>query len=85
VSDERYIAYFGFRNNKSGAVELRIGSRNRFNPGPTDRGQPMLFPEGRSTPYPKAAFSVVFDGDPLVWLLDGRTATASRNAQSCTN
>jgi len=83
VSDERYIAYFGFRNNKSGAVELRLGPYNRFVPGPIDRGQPMLFPEGRSTPYPKAAFSVVFDGDPLVWQLDGKTSTASRNSRNC--
>jgi len=83
--DERYIAYFGFRNNESAPIELPIGPKNSFDPKPNDRGQPTFFPEGRSAPYPKAAFSVVFDGEPLVWLLDGRTATASRNAQSCTN
>lgn len=83
VSDNRYIAYFGFRNNESAPIELPIGPKNSFDQKPFDRGQPTFFAAGRSAPYPKAAFSVVFDGDSLVWQLDGRTSTASRKSHSC--
>lgn len=83
LDNDSYIAYFGYKNNSTVAVELEIGSRNRFSPAPALRGQPVVFLPGRSEPYPRAAFSVAFNGNPLVWLLDGATATASLNSPAC--
>ncbi|MBT9544433.1 MAG: S8 family serine peptidase [Candidatus Sericytochromatia bacterium] len=79
-----YTAFFGYKNENDGPVSLPIGENNRFNPGPQDRGQPYNFLPGRTPFYPNAAFSVDFNGSPLVWVLNGRTSTASNNpAQQC--
>ncbi|MEM8535442.1 MAG: alpha/beta hydrolase, partial [Chloroflexota bacterium] len=79
-----YTAYFGYRNNNNAAIDIPIGAHNRFSPGPQERGQPSLFHPGRTAHYPDEAFQVVFDGYPLVWTLNGQTATASNNpAQIC--
>jgi hypothetical protein len=83
LREDRYVAFFGYANSFDEPVELEVGSNNRFSPGPIDRGQPSIFPVGRSAPYPEAAFSVIFDGKPLVWFLDGRTATASLESKRC--
>ncbi|GAB4443431.1 MAG: hypothetical protein OHK0015_43420 [Chloroflexi bacterium OHK40] len=83
LDDGSYVAYFGFRNTASVPVVIEVGEQNNFSPEPANRGQPTTFPVGRSSYYPNAAFSVSFDGSRLVWSLNGSTATASRNSQSC--
>jgi hypothetical protein len=83
LANGRYRAYFGYRNDTTMVINLLIGPRNRFTPAPFNRGQPEQFFPGRTSFYPDAAFSIDFDGAPLVWRLDGRTATASRNSPIC--
>ncbi len=79
-----YRAHFGYLNENAVEVTIPVGSDNRFTPSPQDRGQPTLFSPGRTPYYPNAAFQVDFDGNPLVWTLDGRTSTASDNpVQRC--
>jgi hypothetical protein len=74
-----YRAYFGYQNDSSVSVHIPVGPRNKFTPAPQDRAQPTLFAPGRQ----QRVFSVVFSGANLVWSLDGRTSTASRNSKRC--
>jgi hypothetical protein len=83
IDDNTSVAYFGYRSDYDFSVELPIGDANRFSPLPSNRGQPTVFQPGRSSSYPNPAFSVSFSSSLLVWTLDGRTVTASRNANSC--
>jgi hypothetical protein len=76
-ADGSYTAYFGYKNDNLVPVSLPIAGQNRFSPLPAERGQPTNFAPGRQV----RVFSVSFNGDPLVWTLAGRTATASRNPQ----
>jgi len=78
--DGTYSAFFGYKNENAFAYTIPIGNKNRFVPGPSNRGQPTVFQPGRV----QAAFEVAFDGNALVWVLNGRTATASRNSARCT-
>ncbi|HEX4962858.1 MAG TPA: SdrD B-like domain-containing protein, partial [Thermoanaerobaculia bacterium] len=80
-----YTAYFGYLNPNSSSVTIPIGSANMFSPAPADRGQPTTFSPGRTPLWPNAAFSVVFDGNTLVWTLNGLTATASKTGTPCSN
>lgn len=83
-TDGSYTAFFGFQNDNNGPVSLPIGENNRFVPGAQDRGQPYNFAAGRTPAYPQAAFSVDFNGSPLVWVLNDRSVTASNHlAQRC--
>ncbi|HEX3557099.1 MAG TPA: SdrD B-like domain-containing protein [Thermoanaerobaculia bacterium] len=84
-ADGTYTAYFGYLNPNSSSITIPIGSGNMFSPAPADRGQPTTFNPGRTPFWPNAAFSVVFDGNNLVWTLNGLTATASRNSTPCSN
>lgn len=79
-----YTAYFGYKNDSAADITLLVGTKNKFTPGPQDRGQPTTFLTGRTPFYPNAAFSVPFNGNNLVWTLNGRTATASRTSTACT-
>ena len=82
--DGSYTAFFGYKNENEGDITIPVGPSNKFSPSPADRGQPTTFEAGRTPYWPNAAFSVPFDGENLVWTLDGRTATASDNpAQRC--
>lgn len=99
--DGSYIAYFGYENFNTTAIEIRAGDLNRITGGGlegTDQGQVTTFeypapnhPEGRPGRtgfYPNFAFSVAFDGTPLVWTLTGpdgatRTSTASSQGTQC--
>ncbi|MFP4394324.1 MAG: Ig-like domain-containing protein, partial [Anaerolineales bacterium] len=83
--DGSYTAYFGYLNGNDFPVPIGVGDRNKFTPTPQDRGQPTTFEPGRTSYWPDAAFGVDFDGNNLVWTLDGRTATASRNSTPCSN
>ena len=74
-----YQAWFGYLNNNPGVVTIPAGSENKFT-GAEDRGQPSVFQPGRQV----KVFSVLFDGNPLVWTITGpdgktRTATATKN------
>jgi hypothetical protein len=80
--DGTLTAFWGYENENSKTVTIPVGSDNRFSPAPKDRGQPRLFEPGR-TPYLVGAFPVDFSSGHLVWKLDGRTATASSSAKSC--
>jgi hypothetical protein len=74
-----YTAWFGYRNENPVAVYIPVGSRNKFTPSPRDRDQPTIFLPGRTV----RAFSVTFPGTNLVWTLNGRTSTASKNSSRC--
>ncbi|MEM8529629.1 MAG: choice-of-anchor A family protein [Chloroflexota bacterium] len=78
-----YTAFFGYKNENNAAVDIPVGADNSFSPSPQNRGQPTTFQPGRTSYWPEAAFSVDFDGSPLVWSLNGRTATASSNGTPC--
>jgi uncharacterized repeat protein (TIGR01451 family) len=80
-----YSAYFGYENKNSVAITIPVGSDNRFNPDPGNRGQPSVFGPGRQ----KFVFKVNMtlknaggDENNLVWILKGpdgkgRSATAN--------
>lgn len=74
----RYVAHFGYSNANTSRVEIAVGSSNRFVPGES-LGQPTLFQPGRLVDV----FRVTFSGGNLVWVLDGRTATASPTSKAC--
>ena len=78
-----YTAFFGYNNPSDSVVNVAVGNRNKFTPTPQNRGQPTSFEPGRTPYWPDAAFSVDFNGEPLVWTLTGKTATASRNGTPC--
>jgi protocatechuate 3,4-dioxygenase beta subunit/phosphotransferase system IIB component len=80
-----WTAYFGYLNENGLPVTIPVGTSNRFSPAPDDRGQPTSFQAGRTPYWPDAAFNVVFDGNNLVWSLNGRTATANQGSTPCSN
>jgi len=77
--DGTYRAYFGYYNPNDITVEIDRGRHNRFTPRPQERDQPDVFQPGRK----RAVFSVPFNGNHLVWTLNGKTSTASRDSQRC--
>jgi len=77
--DGTYTAVFGTSNPSAIDDRSPIGRANSFSPAPADRGQPTSIAPGRSV----AVFSVVFDGNNLVWSLNGRTSTASAGSRPC--
>lgn len=81
--DGTYTAYFGYQNDNAFVVTIPVGPDNKFSPNPENRSQPSVFQSGRSSSYPNAAFSVVFDGNNLVWTVWDRTASASRASKAC--
>ena len=86
--DGTFTAYFGYRNDNAVPVTIPIGPENFFAPPPEAAGQPVLFEPGRSPFLPNVAFTVDFDGSPLLWTLEGpdgipRTSTASSSSSPC--
>ncbi len=77
--DGTYRAYFGYYNPNDTTVEIDRGQHNRFHPNPQGRNQPDVFQPGRK----RAVFSVPFNSNHLVWTLNGKTSTASRDSQRC--
>jgi hypothetical protein len=69
-----FIALFGYNNPHALEVTIPVGADNRFERYGEHLGQPTVFTAGRQVNQ----FAVIFDGEPLVWTLSGRTATASR-------
>ena len=74
-----YEARFGYGNQHRSNVEIPVGSDNRFNPAPQDRGQPSIFSAGRHTDV----FRVRFDGSKLTWSLAGKKVVASKDSKRC--
>jgi PKD repeat protein len=83
LGNGKFRAFFGYENQNNYTVAIPVGRNNRFVPDPANRGQPTLFLPGRTPAYPNAAFSADFDDIFLVWLLNGRTATASIFSRRC--
>ncbi len=77
-----YTAHFGYENQNSFAVSIPVSSANTFNPG-GDLGQPTVFNPGRTGYYPDSDFQVTFNGQNLVWHLNGRTVTANAQSPQC--
>jgi hypothetical protein len=75
----RFTAVFGYKNPNSDPVAIPVGKQNRFHPAPEGRGQPTTFQPGRR----EGVFKAQFHGDRLVWVLGGRTATASSESKRC--
>lgn len=74
-----YMAVFGYNNPNAVPVNIPAGTLNRFHPSPQDRGQDTVFAPGRNW----AQFEVPFTSGNLVWILDGKTSTASPNSGQC--
>jgi hypothetical protein len=74
-----FTAWFGYKNENTRSVLIPVGQLNKFSPAPRDREQTTVFQPGRKV----KAFSVSFPGSDLVWTLNGRTSTASRNSTRC--
>jgi hypothetical protein len=73
-----YQAHWGYASSEPTIVNVPVGSspyNNRFHPTPQDRGQPTEFHPGRS--YDTGPVTPLIIGQNLVWLLCGRTSTAS--------
>ncbi|MGE5458002.1 MAG: choice-of-anchor A family protein, partial [Methanococcaceae archaeon] len=83
-SNGSYTAHFGYNNPNNFTVTIPIGDNNKITPSANgDKGQPIVFNPGRTPYFPNADFTVVFDGSPLVWTLNGQTATASNTSVPC--
>jgi hypothetical protein len=77
-----HIARWGHNNTTGTAILVPVGTNNRFNPAPQDRGQVTLFLTGRrqntfQTPIPPTGNTV--------WNVTGRTATANSSSKVCTS
>ena len=79
-----YTARFGTNNVNPTAVTIPIGADNRFDPAPQDRGQGTEFAPGNN---PNAVtVQGIPNGTNLVWVLNGRTSTASSSfPKRCTD
>jgi hypothetical protein len=79
--DGTYTANFGYENPNPFVIVVDAKNhQNKFEPPPNFRtGQPEGFAPGRVTNW----FSVLFDGNGLTWILDGRAVTANRNSPRC--
>ncbi|MDZ4198896.1 MAG: choice-of-anchor A family protein, partial [Kiritimatiellia bacterium] len=82
-ADGSYTAHFGYLNEGDETVTIPVGPNNKFVGGAPDRQPPTEFAPGRTPFWPNAAFSVRFNGDNLVWALNGRTSTASSKSTPC--
>jgi hypothetical protein len=56
-----------------------IGTRNKFDPKPEDRGQPTKFDVGSRS----NVLTTSSDGKATVWKLPGGSATANKNSKVC--
>ena len=90
--DGTLTARFGYENREDFDFAIPVGSQNRLH-GPvittngpwTDFGHPTVV-DGRPgrTPFGDGVFTVTFaESDQIVWVLHGRTATASSTSSRC--
>jgi hypothetical protein len=73
--DGTYTARLGYANDNAYPVTVPVGLLNLFIPLPINRSQPTMFQPGRQ----QNVFSVIFNGNPLIWEVRGRIATATNN------
>ena len=78
-NDGGYTAYFGYNNAGHETVKIGLGYFNRFTPRPWERGQTTVFQPGRVV----SSFSVKFDGSSIIWILNERKVTASKDSRAC--
>lgn len=83
--DGTYTAHFGFLNPNDSTVTVPLGDDNRFVGGNPNTDPMTEFPPGRSGFWPDSAMEVVFDGSNLVWVLQGKTSTASAGSTPCSH
>jgi hypothetical protein len=79
ASSGAYTAIWGYENNTGAVTDVPIGTSNKFDPKPENRGQPTRFEVGRKL----NVFTVDSDGSALVWKLPGGSATANKNSKKC--
>jgi uncharacterized repeat protein (TIGR01451 family) len=86
-ADGRYDATFGFQNDAPVDLTVPIGADNAVAPGGPDRGQPSVFPPGRS----ERAFTVrgIPADQKATWTIDKggseRIAVATASSKPCTD
>ena len=75
-ADGTHSLVFGYFNrNYNERLSLQIGPDNRFEPGPTDRGQPTYFHPRRQTGVFAVQVPADFDEQQLVWSLTANGET----------
>jgi hypothetical protein len=74
-----FTAAFGYRNDDGEERLVPNGSANAFDGDRGDRGQPTLFLPGEQ----HSQFWVQSNGENLTWILEGSSATATRQARAC--
>ena len=79
VAPDQFYATFGYRSAHDEPVEILVGARNRFTPGPQRRIQPTTFQPGTR----RSLFNLEFHDDRLVWQLDGEEAKATPSSRRC--
>jgi hypothetical protein len=79
IPGRKFVAWFGYDNANDVAVGIPVGRQNNISPGSANLRQTTVFLPGR---HPRA-FSITFQGDDLVWWLNGGRATASRRSPPC--
>ena len=75
----RFVAVFGYVNSHHQAVAIPVGTFNRMQPAPQDRGQPGRFQPGRH----RNAFRVEFTGGQMAWFLADERAAAFVRSERC--
>jgi hypothetical protein len=73
-SDGTFTAFFGYSNETGSPMTIPAGSRNKIEPSPADRGQPVQFSVGRHV----AVFSVRMEsGENVTWHIGTKHADAT--------
>jgi hypothetical protein len=72
-SDGTFTAFFGYSNETGNPMTIPTGSRNKVEPSPGDRGQPVQFSVGRHV----AVFSVrLKSGETVTWRIGTQHAAS---------
>lgn len=82
LDNETCMHWFGYNHDNASNfnVTFPIGTNNRFNPVPIDRGQPTVFTPGRFVTVFNVSFPCNITSGTYVWQLGPRTTTASYSA-----
>lgn len=78
-SDGKLLAKGSYRNTNGFDIVIPYGPLNSISPGAANQGQPSTLRAGLN----QTSFSLALAGTPLVWTLNGRTATASSTLPTC--
>ena len=77
--DGTHTAVWGYNNPNPVTVDIPIGGKNHFVPGPQGQGQPTSFNPGSG-----GGFSTTFDSSKSqTWKLDGGSASADAGSRTC--